>query len=313
MRVRPGRVVAGIVLALPWRRRARWHLLNTDWASRRVAREAAAMLEARFDGRVRVESLSMTLFPRVAVSGTNLRITRDDGEAPMLEIARFEVSGTPLELFRRSFDARRHRRPPDFTSRAVAASRPRLRGQLRDVRIGEVRVRNGRLVILPDDPQKLPLEFGLQDRHAHGLPLRSLHGLRRAAGQPQAARADPDRRPVRALADVLAAGDARAGGVSLPRRRARRHQRARRPHDVERQVRRRARAHRRRRARPRAATSRSISPTSPCPCERRSRRRSTARAATCCSTTSMRRSASRAFAPTARWRPHRAPRGAPSR
>ena len=38
-----------------------------------------------------------------------------------------------------------------------------MRGRLRDVRIGEVHVRNGRLVILPDDPQKLPLEFGLQD------------------------------------------------------------------------------------------------------------------------------------------------------
>ena len=38
-----------------------------------------------------------------------------------------------------------------------------LRGQVRDVRVDTVAVRNGRLVILPDDPRKLPLEFGLQD------------------------------------------------------------------------------------------------------------------------------------------------------
>ena len=100
-------------------------LLNTEWASRRVAREAAAMLEARFDGRVKVDSLSMTLFPRVAVSGTNLRITRDDGAAPMLEIAKFEVSGTPLELFRRSAAARRYRRAADLRHARAAASRPR--------------------------------------------------------------------------------------------------------------------------------------------------------------------------------------------
>ena len=161
MRVRPGRVVAVMVLALAAVAAGAVALLNTDWASRRVAREAAAMLEARFDGRVRVESLSMTLFPRVAVSGTNLRITRDDGAAPMLEIARFEVSGTPIELFRRSFER------VDIDGLQIFVTRGRgqpttLRGQLRDVHIGEVRVRNGRLVILPDNPQKLPLEFGLQ-------------------------------------------------------------------------------------------------------------------------------------------------------
>ena len=91
MRVRPGRLVAGIVLAVAMVAAGGVAILNTDWASRRVAREAAAMLEARFDGRVKVESLSMSLFPRVMVTGTNLRLTRDGGEAPMLEVARFSV------------------------------------------------------------------------------------------------------------------------------------------------------------------------------------------------------------------------------
>ena len=141
MRVRAGRLVGGIVLTLAVAAVGGVAILNTDWASRRVAREAAAMLEARFDGRVKVDTLSMKLFPRVAVSGTNLRITRDDGTAPMLEIARFEVSGTPLELFRRSFER------VDIDGLQIFITRGRgqpntLRGQLRDVRIGEVRVRN---------------------------------------------------------------------------------------------------------------------------------------------------------------------------
>jgi hypothetical protein len=162
MRVRPGRVVAGIVLALAVAAAGAAALLNTDWASRRVAREAKAMLEARFDGRVRVESLSMSLFPRVEVSGTNLVVTRDDSEAPMLEVARFTVAGTPMELFRRG--AAR----VEIDGLQIYITRGRrqatgLRRRVRDVRIGEVLVRNGRLVILPDDPRKLPLEFGLQD------------------------------------------------------------------------------------------------------------------------------------------------------
>src|SRR5262245_22630773 len=98
MRVRPGRLVAGIVVALVAVAAGGVAILNTEWASRRVAHEAAAMLEARFDGRVKVDTLSMSLFPRVSISGTNLRLIRDDGEAPMLEVARFAVFGTPSEL-----------------------------------------------------------------------------------------------------------------------------------------------------------------------------------------------------------------------
>jgi hypothetical protein len=162
MRVRPGRVVGGIVLALVVTAAGGVALLNTDWASRRVASEAKAMLEARFDGRVRVESLSMSLFPRVEVRGTNLRVTRADSDAPMLDVARFAVAGSPLELFRRGASR------VELDGLQIYITRGRrqattLRRRVRDVRISEVVVRNGRVVILPDDPRKLPLEFGLQD------------------------------------------------------------------------------------------------------------------------------------------------------
>jgi hypothetical protein len=154
--------VAGVGLAVALTAGGGMALLHTDWAARRVAREAKAMLEARFEGRVQVESLSMSLFPRVMVSGTNLRVTRDDGQAPMLDVARFTVSGTPMELVKRSFA----RVELDGLQLYITKGRGQatsLRGRVRDVRVGEVVVRHGRVVILPDDPKKLPLEFGLQE------------------------------------------------------------------------------------------------------------------------------------------------------
>jgi hypothetical protein len=162
MRVRAGRVVLGVVLAVALLAVGGLALLNTEWASRRVAHEAALMLEARFEGRVHVESLSMSLFPRVAISGTNLRITRDDGAAPMLEVARFSISGSPSELIRRAAD----RVELDGLQLYITKGRGQantLRGRVRDVHIKQVHVSNGRLVIVPDDPLKIPLEFGLQE------------------------------------------------------------------------------------------------------------------------------------------------------
>src|SRR5689334_3458293 len=162
MRVRTGRVAVGVVLTIALLAGGGFALLNTEWASRRVAHEAALLLEARFEGRVRVETLSMSLFPKVAISGTNLRITRADGNAPMLEIARFSVSGTPGELLRRA--ASRVEldglRLYITKGRAQAAT---LRGHVRDVHVDHVHVSNGRLIIVPDDPRKIPLEFGLQE------------------------------------------------------------------------------------------------------------------------------------------------------
>jgi len=162
MRVRPWRIAGGVLVAMALVVGGALSLLNTEWASRRVAHEVALLLETRFGGHVTVETLSMKLFPTVTVAGTNLRLSREGDAAPMLDIARFEVSGTPLELLRRAFS----RVEVDGLQIYITRGRGQataVRGRLRDVRIGEVHVGNGRLVILPDDPQKLPLEFGLQD------------------------------------------------------------------------------------------------------------------------------------------------------
>jgi len=161
-RVRARILLVGMLLALLLAVGATILLLKTDWASHRVAREAAALIESRFDGRVRVESLSMSLFPRVAISGRNLRVTRSDGEAPLIDIAQFEVSGTPLDLMHRVLSRVEIDGFQIYITKgqrqAVAMSR-----HLKDIHIGEVHARNGRLLIIPDDPRKLPLQFDLHD------------------------------------------------------------------------------------------------------------------------------------------------------
>ena len=163
MRVRLWPIVGGVLVAMALIVGGAFSLLNTEWASRRVAHEAALLIESRFDGRVRVETLSMKLFPRVTVTGTNFHLSRLEDGAPLISIARFEVAGTPLELLRRAFSR------VDIDGMDIYVTRGRTGGggkavrPLRDVRIGEVHVRNGRLHILPDDPRKLPLEFGLQE------------------------------------------------------------------------------------------------------------------------------------------------------
>jgi hypothetical protein len=162
MRVRARRVAIGIVLALVLLAGGGFALLNTEWASRRVAHEAALMLEARFEGHVKVDSLSMSLFPRVAIHGTNLQVTRDDGDAPMLEVARFSVSGTPGALLRRAASRVELEGLRLYITKGRGQA-AKLRGRVRDVHIDQVHVSNGRLVIVPDDPRKIPLEFGLQE------------------------------------------------------------------------------------------------------------------------------------------------------
>ena len=73
MRARLRRIAIGVLVAMVLLVGSGFALLNTEWASRRVAREVGAYLESRFDGQVKVEALSMSLFPRVAVTGTQRR------------------------------------------------------------------------------------------------------------------------------------------------------------------------------------------------------------------------------------------------
>jgi len=160
---RPRYLIAGTVLALALGAAAMVVVLNSEWAARRVGQEAEALIEARFDGRAQVDAVSVKLFPWVQISGSNLRITRSDGETLFLRVARFEMSGSPLQLLRRSASRVDLDGFELYITKGRKQASAALRGHMHDVHIGEVHVNNGRLLIIPDNPEKLPLEFALHE------------------------------------------------------------------------------------------------------------------------------------------------------
>lgn len=136
-------------------------LLSSPWAEAHYERKAIALLESRFDARAHIEAVTLSLFPHVSVTGRNLRLTRADQREPFLAIREFKVAGSPLALLRRrvahiqvgGVDLRitRGRRGPSPT--------PRRRWS--DVRVDRIDLTDGQLWIIPDNPEKLPLEFAL--------------------------------------------------------------------------------------------------------------------------------------------------------
>jgi hypothetical protein len=157
-------LIAGTAVALALAAAAGVVVLNSEWAAQRVGREAEALIEARFDGRAQVDAVSVKLFPWVQISGSNLRITRSDGETPFLQVARFEMSGSPLQLLRRSAARVDLDGFELFITKGRRQASAALRGHhVRDVHIGQLHVNDGRLLIIPDNPDKLPLEFSLHE------------------------------------------------------------------------------------------------------------------------------------------------------
>jgi len=140
-------------------------LLRSDWARAYTQRRAIEFLEERLDAHVELAAVDVRLFPRLAVSGRGLAVTRavDDDGLPVVSIDAFEISGSPWQMLRRRVTnvtldglVLRVRRGTGTGTR----SGPPTSG---DVRIDAVTVRNGRLLIVPSNPEKFPLEFGLHE------------------------------------------------------------------------------------------------------------------------------------------------------
>jgi hypothetical protein len=162
-------------------------VLSSNWAERRVQQEIVRILEARFDATAAVDEVTLTLFPRLAISGRGLRFTREREEhrLPFVRVDRFHASGSIAQLLRRTIDlveiegfqidVARGPKPPGGESMKVEA---------RDLAIGEIRLNNGLLRILPDNPEKLPLHFQLDTVTFHGFSFER-------AGQYQAVLTNP--------------------------------------------------------------------------------------------------------------------------
>lgn len=137
--------------------------LKSSWAADYVERRAITFLERRLNAKVEIGSIELVLYPRLAVSGTQFRLARADTPdgAPFLSIERFRISGSVWTLPQRHV-ATIELDGLDFR---VLRGRPRMvmerpRG---DVLVDTIVVRNGRLRIIPNDPEKLPLEFALHE------------------------------------------------------------------------------------------------------------------------------------------------------
>src|SRR5262245_7515771 len=158
------RVLLGIVIGLVVAVVAGLYILKSEWAAARVQREAIEFLEARFDAEVELEAISLQLVPRVAVSGRGLTLTRVGESEPFVTMRQFEIAGTPMALFRR----RVQQIDVDGLDLRVERGRPRAgptaaAKHLKDVYIDAIHVANGQLLIVPNNPKKLPLDFTLHD------------------------------------------------------------------------------------------------------------------------------------------------------
>jgi len=142
-------------------------VLSSDWATRRTKRELVRIIEARLDAVAGIDAVTMSIFPRLAIEGRGLTLTRnrDETRLPFVRVERFHASGSLLHVLRRTIglveidgfqiDVARGPRPDETEGGSG------LRGA-RDLRIDEIRAKNGLLRIVPDDPEKLPLNFDLE-------------------------------------------------------------------------------------------------------------------------------------------------------
>jgi hypothetical protein len=138
-------------------------VLTSEWAAQRVRTELVEILEARFDATVSVGQVSLSLFPRVAIDGQDLLLTRtpDRHTLPFIHARQFHVSGSPLRLLRRSVDLVVLDGLEIRVAKGADESKSRRRAAP-DLTIGEIQASRGLLLILPDDPDKLPLRFDLE-------------------------------------------------------------------------------------------------------------------------------------------------------
>ena len=155
-------IAAGTVVAVALAVALVAGVLGTSWAKNRVRAEAVAFLEARFDASVEIDELSLRLVPSVSVTGRGLRLVRD-GRVPFIRIDRFSAAGSPLRLLRRQVGAVEIDGLELQVARGAGRSESRRKAPRRDVRVDRIEVRQGVLLIVPDQAGKLPLRFDLEE------------------------------------------------------------------------------------------------------------------------------------------------------
>ncbi len=162
--IRRRRLLLGVLLATGLTLLLAVGVLSSQWAERRTQEELVRILEARFDATAAVEEVTLTLFPKLSITGRGLTFTRarEEHRLPFVRIDRFHASGSIVKLLRRSIDLVEIEGFQIDIARGPKPPGESMQVNARDLKIGEIRVNKGLLRVLPDNPEKLPLNFDLQ-------------------------------------------------------------------------------------------------------------------------------------------------------
>ena len=161
------KILLGVAVAASLAVAVVYLVLTSEWAADRMRVRMVQFLEERFDASVEIGEIAIELVPKVAIEGRQLTLTRlGSSRVPFIRLDSFSVSGRPLDLLRRrvsevtvdGFELRVERSEGGVRREPGTPTMTR-----RDVWIDQVLVRNGLLLIIPNNPEKLPLRFDLQE------------------------------------------------------------------------------------------------------------------------------------------------------
>jgi hypothetical protein len=157
-------VFLGIVIAGALAAATGYIALTGSWGSERIRRSMVGYLSDKFDADVAIGEMSITVVPRLSIVGRGLTLTRrtDAASGPFVTLENFRVAGTPLALLHHHVDEVSVDGFEFRLKKSNLKGRKERRLPKHDVSIGEISIRNGTLLILPANPEKLPLQFDLE-------------------------------------------------------------------------------------------------------------------------------------------------------
>jgi len=151
--------------------------LSLDLRPERIQQRVIAALIDRFDSQVTVGSASISVFPALKTSGTDLtfRYEARTDVPPLITIPSFSASapisgmlGDRLRIANVRLDGLQIYVPPDrLKSDDSAVHRPRLRGKIPEIFIDEIVSREARVEIASKKADRLPRIFEIHDLVLH--------------------------------------------------------------------------------------------------------------------------------------------------
>jgi hypothetical protein len=167
---RAWKIVLGVLIAVGLAAGLGVVVLRSQWAAHRTGHEITRIIEARLDAKAHIDEVSISIFPRLAIEGHGLTLVRngDEHRLPFISVDHFHASGSLVDALRRTIDVVEVEGFQADVARGPKPKGPGPKGA-RDLDINEIRATRGLLRILPDDPEKLPLNFELETVTFHNF------------------------------------------------------------------------------------------------------------------------------------------------